>query len=238
VVAGGYERQQLWTTDGWDWRTRREAVEQFVANWLRKRDTLRRNPHRIVQLIREGLASPAQAAALVRFIDLDERDLTAHARSHFSQPIGEPEFWRQIPSTGWLNPVVGVSWFEANAFCAWKSEQLGARVRLPTEDEWEAACVLRLEAGPLTELNSLESGTRGTCPVGAYEPPGTPAPRDLLGNCFEWTFDYYRAGDHSRRVVKGGSWRQEQWRAHPAYRGRMETTMRADDVGFRYVVGD
>jgi formylglycine-generating enzyme required for sulfatase activity len=61
-------------------------------------------------------------------------------------------------------------------------------------------------------------------------------PKDLMGNCFEWTFDYYRPGDHVRRVVKGGSWRQEKWRAHPAYRGRGDANIRTDDIGFRYVV--
>lgn len=40
------------------------------------------------------------------------------------------------------HPVVGVSWYEAMAFCHWLSEQLdgqGWQVRLPTEAEWEKA---------------------------------------------------------------------------------------------------
>lgn len=37
------------------------------------------------------------------------------------------------------HPVVGVSWYEAVAFCRWLSEQLGQTVRLPTEAEWEKA---------------------------------------------------------------------------------------------------
>ncbi len=36
-------------------------------------------------------------------------------------------------------PVVGVSWFEARAYCAWLSAQTGQAYRLPSEVEWEAA---------------------------------------------------------------------------------------------------
>ena len=38
-----------------------------------------------------------------------------------------------------LAPVVGVSWFEAEAYCNWLSKELGKPIRLPTEEEWERA---------------------------------------------------------------------------------------------------
>ena len=38
-----------------------------------------------------------------------------------------------------LAPVVGVSWFEAEAYCNWLAKELGKPIRLPTEEEWERA---------------------------------------------------------------------------------------------------
>ena len=46
---------------------------------------------------------------------------------------GQPEF--ADPA----QPVVGVSWFDAAAYCDWLSRQSGRRFRLPTEAEWECA---------------------------------------------------------------------------------------------------
>lgn len=242
VAAGGYHQRDLWTDAGWDWRSRRDTVDQFVLNWIRKRDTLRGHPERIVRLLRDELASPAQAAALVRFIELDDVDLARHARENFRRPIETPRFWSSRTATAGLHPVIGISWHEANAFCEWKSRELGEPVRLPSENEWEAACVWRLGRVPLDgPINSLESGVGGTSPVGAFEAvrrPDLAIPKDMMGNCFEWTFDHYQPGDHVRRVVKGGSWRQEKWRAHPAYRGRGDVSIRTDDIGFRYVIGE
>ena len=36
-------------------------------------------------------------------------------------------------------PVTTISWSNADAFCQWASKQIGHKVQLPTEAQWEKA---------------------------------------------------------------------------------------------------
>ena len=49
----------------------------------------------------------------------------------------EPFYWRDVKRNNPLAPVVGVSWFEAEAYCNWRSQASSRPMRLPTEEEWE-----------------------------------------------------------------------------------------------------
>lgn len=49
----------------------------------------------------------------------------------------QPRFWQDTQYNGPNQPVVGVSWYEAEAFCQWLSETYGQSYRLPREAEWE-----------------------------------------------------------------------------------------------------
>ena len=116
------------------------------------------------------------------------------------------------------NPVVGVSWQAATAYCEWLSSRSGSgyKVVLPSEAMWEAAARAGLSdpASTLEKKATWSDGTRtGPARVGAsgYSAAGL---ADMFGNVWEWTADAYRpypafaAGQLSgdEKAVRGGSW--------------------------------
>src|SRR5262249_23510943 len=107
-----------------------------------------------------------------------------------------------------LQPVVGVSWYEAAAYCNWLTQQghmqdwlpSDAAIRLPTSMEWERAArhidKRRYPWGDDTpdvqRANSVTTNLACTAPVGCF-PAGISAcgALDMAGNVFEWTATPY-----------------------------------------------
>jgi formylglycine-generating enzyme required for sulfatase activity len=154
------------------------------------------------------------------------------------------------------HPQVGVSWYEAVAFCNWFSEQSGTRISLPTEAQWERAARHTdgriYPWGPGYEAgccNVDDAGIGSTSAVGIF-PVDTAqcGAMDMAGNVWEWCCskwrddyaDYERSvddklkGDDSR-VLRGGSWFGSRGGARCASRGRDAPSDRVSAVGFRCV---
>ncbi|GAB4547633.1 MAG: hypothetical protein Kow0063_42340 [Anaerolineae bacterium] len=160
-------------------------------------------------------------------------------------------------------PVVGVSWYEAVAYCNWLTRALresgelaeGEAVRLPTEAEWEKAA--RGEHGrewpwgddfDPARANTGEAGPGHTTPVGRHSPAGD-SPygcADMAGNVWEWCAtrwqDSYRdyrddidLEGAAPRVVRGGSWYDYSGFARCACRLWYDPPIRVGDYGFRVV---
>jgi formylglycine-generating enzyme required for sulfatase activity len=124
--------------------------------------------------------------------------------------------------------VVGISWYEARAYCAWLSGQTGQDYQLPSEAQWEAAA--RGLAGrryaydddfDAALCNTFETHIRRTTPIGVF--PGGETPEgliDMTGNTCDWTSSLYQPypyqADDGRenpvsdgrlgRVLRGGAW--------------------------------
>ena len=112
---------------------------------------------------------------------------------------------RRSWSSLWLanHPVVGVSWYEAVAFCRWMTEQFQEkgqldrdhRISLPTEPQWEKAA--RGETGRIypwgdepdpERANYEDTGIGTTSAVGCFPDGASPyGVLDMSGNVWEWT---------------------------------------------------
>jgi formylglycine-generating enzyme required for sulfatase activity len=148
------------------------------------------------------------------------------------QKIKEPALWGAQDYNAPNQPVVGVSWWEAEAFCRW------AGGRLPTAKEAEA--VARGPAGfeypwgPKWKdgiCNSAESGLGSTSAVGIFPQDRSPVcdAMDLAGNVFEWCAD----GDGAVRGFRGGSWYDPAGYCRSAYRDWYVPEYRLEALGFR-----
>jgi formylglycine-generating enzyme required for sulfatase activity len=126
-------------------------------------------------------------------------------------------------------PVTGVTWDDAVAFCRWLTRVTGVTHGLPTEEQWEAAArgglsgqpypwgAAEPDAGGVYRANYHTNipGAAGfafTAPVGSFPANGF-ALLDMAGNVSEWCLDQYApstAGGPFQpgvlRLLKGGSW--------------------------------
>ncbi len=153
------------------------------------------------------------------------------------------------------HPVVGVSWYEADAYARFQGK------RLPTEAEWEKAASWDAghntrrrfawgDAAPDSSRCNYGNNFWGTTPVGSF-PAGASAYGclDMTGNAWEWTSDPFAGypgfkafpypeysevwfdGDH--RVLKGGSWATRAPLLRTSFRNFFRRNFRIAFAGIR-----
>jgi formylglycine-generating enzyme required for sulfatase activity len=150
------------------------------------------------------------------------------------------------------HPVVGVSWDQSQAYCAWSQGQL------PTEAQWEKAA--RGTDGnaypwgndkPACDLLNLGYCSGRTSEVDAFSGGVSPyGLYDMAGNVFEWVSDWYGeayyntaptsnpAGPESGqyRSVRGSSFETDFNQAESAIRHYLNPSNHRRDTGFRCAV--
>ncbi|TLF53121.1 ergothioneine biosynthesis protein EgtB [Halomonas urmiana] len=223
--------------------------------------------------------APVTNAEFAAFVDDDgyaRRELWSEAgwRWREAQGLPAPVYWRRDVRGRWEarrfdrwqplpphQPVVHVSWHEAEAWCRWAGR------RLPSEAEWEVAASRAPsaegsalapgkrrfpwgDAPPDTGLANLDGWRLGPLDVAAL-PAGDSAfgCRQMLGNVWEWTAspfapfpgftpELYR--DYSapwfregRYVLRGGAWATRSRLIHTAYRNFFTPDRHDTLAGFR-----
>jgi formylglycine-generating enzyme required for sulfatase activity len=98
-------------------------------------------------------------------------------------------------------PVVGVSWDDASAYCAWLSAQTGEHYALPTEAQWEYACRAGTatrwccgdDSACLSEHAWFSDNAKGRLHPAGRRRANDWGLYDMHGNCWEWCADWYTA---------------------------------------------
>ena len=130
-------------------------------------------------------------------------------------------------------PVVCVSWNDADAYVKWLAHKTGKKFRLPSEAEWEyaargntstarywgnnsiGACLYANVADKTKGPGDLQWKTRHDCedeyfftaPVGSYLSDSFGL-YDMLGNVWEWTADSFHE-NYSGAPTDGSAWQGE-----------------------------
>ena len=157
-------------------------------------------------------------------------------RKRTPEQRNRPLWWDDPERANPLVPVVGVSWYEAEAYCRWLTEELQKAdgpgedevARLPTEEEWERAARgtdgreypwgegfdaaranLKIGQRPADGSTAVMTYPEGVSPDGVW---------DCSGNVWEWT-DSWWSQEKTYRVLRGGSWADvNEGYAHCPYR--------------------
>ena len=142
------------------------------------------------------------------------RDTNAPPPSH----IDQPDFCQD------KQPVVGISWDDATAYCRWLSDRSARRYRLPSDSEWEYAARGGRQGTrfPWGDDLSLEHAwfnqQPAPKPVGSF-PANAFGLHDMVGNAWEWCQERFdEVATHTKsintptnkppemnRVLRGGS---------------------------------
>jgi formylglycine-generating enzyme required for sulfatase activity len=204
IEAGGYEDERWWETEAakyWRREGGAEGERQAVSDFRNQLQNF--TEEQIKALADKGHVTPEEADEYVKLRNRTDEEFQRWLEEQYppGKVYRQPEFWNDQRFNNPLQPVIGVTWFEARAYCCWLTATAGLEgevYRLPTEVEFEAAARGRVgRAFPYGEkfdsarCNTFESHIRRTTPVGIFANATPEGACDLSGNADTWTSTIY-----------------------------------------------
>jgi formylglycine-generating enzyme required for sulfatase activity len=135
------------------------------------------------------------------------------------------DYWDYYQLTRPNHPVIGVGWYECQAYCRWRYATEGQHYHLPSEAEWEKAARGTDERQfpwgnefDLSRMNIHENDqpVNSTTPVGIYPTGASPyGCLDMAGNVREWVEDDWHDS------YDGAPYDGSAWVDNPRGSGRM-----------------
>jgi len=202
------------------------------------------------------LAEYPQRRVYLKDFYIDRKEVSNEEYRMFVEATGHrpPLYWSSSNLNSPMQPVVGVSWDDAQDYCQWLGK------RLPTEEEWERAA--RGTDGrqwpwgndwDASKLNHGKGGRPGydesdgykyTAPVGVSLGVSPYGVLNMAGNIFEWVineFEAYPGNDKflhedfgtPSKIQRGGSYIYGMADNRTAVRFYEEPDYKGEDVGFR-----
>jgi formylglycine-generating enzyme len=163
-------------------------------------------------------------------------------------------FWSETKFSRPQQPVVGVSWHEAIAYCEWLASVSGKGYRLPTEAEWERAARGGRESTlfpwgdeePQSRTNYASRWIEGPEDVRQSEPNDFGI-FEMCENVHEWCSDWFDQNYYAtspernpqgpptgeRKSSRGGSWRHHIKVSRCSARSSIPPKFQYPDYGFR-----
>jgi formylglycine-generating enzyme len=203
---------------------------------------------------------PQRTLALETF-SIDRYEVTNHQYQQFvlatgHRKAGPPSRYAKSISKmrGPNQPVVYVSWDDANEYCRWKGK------RLPTEAEWEKAMRgtdARLwpwgnqEKPNGANWARVQDGHEVSARVGSFSTDKSPyGVMDGAGNVMEWVADWYQEAYYKEapdkdppspefgtfRVMRGGGYTTTGGDIRITSRSKMVPDFRDETIGFRCAI--
>jgi formylglycine-generating enzyme required for sulfatase activity len=208
-----------------------------------------------------GFDEQPQRTIYLETFSIDRHEVTNHQYQQFVAATGHRKAGppsRYAKSIGKMRgpnqPVVYVSWADADAYCRWKGK------RLPTEAEWEKA--MRGTDGRLWPWGNQEKpnganwarvqdGHEVSAPVGTFQTDQSPyGVMDGAGNVMEWVADWYQESYYkvapdkdppspefgTFRVMRGGGYTTTGGDLRITSRSKMVPDFRDETIGFRCAI--